>query len=66
MLSKKGFAIYFLNYFYHTMLAKRLLNFMDRNISSDFLLLTLKRKKKNYFNITEVYNVDFFYFMGSN
>lgn len=66
ILSKKGFAVHFLNYFYQTMLAKRLLNFMQPNVTPQFLYLTLKAKKKFCIVNTEVYTVDFFYFIGSN
>lgn len=48
------------------MLAKRLLNFMQPNVTPQFLYLTLKAKKKFYIINTEVYTVDFFYFIGSN
>lgn len=39
---------------------------MEPNVTPGFLYLTLKKKKKYYFVNTEMYNVDFFYFMGSN
>lgn len=48
------------------MLAKRLLVFMEPNVRSQFLFLTLKLKKRNTILENEAYMVDFYYFMGTN
>lgn len=66
LLSKTNFAVYFLDYFYHTMLAKRMLNIMDDNITALFNAKIMKFKKRYYTRFTEMYTVDFYYFMGSS
>jgi hypothetical protein len=64
-MSKTNFAMYFLDYFYHTMLAKRLLNFIEPNINPLFLFKILGLRKKYSSIFTEMYTVDFYYFMSS-
>jgi len=66
LLSKTNFAIYFLDYFYHTMLARRMLNIMEDNITPLFRLKIMKFKKRYYTRFTEMYSADFYYFMGSS
>jgi hypothetical protein len=65
LLSKTNFAVYFLDYFYHTTLAKRMLNIMEDNITPIFVLKIMRFRRKYYTRLTEMYTVDFFYFMGS-
>lgn len=66
LLSKKSFATYFLDHFYHTMLVSRLLNFIEPNLRVQFITKIFKRRKKNFYHKGEMYNVDFFYFVGSS
>lgn len=66
ILSKNIFAIYFLNYFYHTVLIKRFLNFIDINVRVKFLTKLFTSKKRFTSLVTELYTVDFFYFIGSS
>jgi hypothetical protein len=48
------------------MLAKRMLNPMEDNITPLFKLKIMRFKKKYYTRYTEMYTVDFYYFMGSS
>lgn len=66
IFSKNFFAIYFLNYFYHSLLLKRLLNFLDKNIQVAFFNKILQLKVKKIYFITEFYNVDFFYYISGS
>lgn len=47
------------------MLAKRMLNLMEDNITPLFKIKIMRFKKKYYTRYTEMYTVDFYYFMGS-
>lgn len=66
LLSKKSFATYFLDHFYHSMLIQRFLNFIEPNLKVTFLKKIFKKKKRAFYYNGEMYNVDFFYFVGSS
>lgn len=64
-MSKNNFALYFLNYFYITLLANRFLNILDININPRFFYKTLKFKNKSLPVLTEFYTVDFYFYISS-
>lgn len=66
LASRPNFAIMYLNYFYHSLLAGRLLNFVEPSIKPAFLLKSLKLSRKPLPILSEMYKADFFYFIGSD
>ena len=64
LMSKDIFNIYFLYYFYHEMLTKRLLNVQQQNITLRYIKLFLpKRYKKT--NDLDRFLINSFYFITS-